>query len=106
MGRRMQVHYIFLEAEADAPADDPTILWSNVGPGASSMFGLFVELGPLLVNENSPKTAAFNATGVHPSLFRNPQAWTRLGSVLLMFDWPPSVVFSYCDDEPAGDGMS
>ena len=105
MGRRMQVHYIFLEAEADAPADDPTILWSNVGPGASSMFGLFVELGPLLVNENSLKTAAFNATGVHPSLFRNPQAWTRLGSVL-MFDWPPPVAFSYCDDEPAGDGMS
>ena len=39
-----------------------------------------------------------------PSLYYNQYAWTRLGSVL-MFDWPPPVGFSYCD-EPSGGGKS
>ena len=100
--REMHVHYIFVESESE-PDTDPVLLWTNGGPGASSMFGLFVELGPLLANGDSLKTAAFNKTGV-PSLFYNPQSWSRLGSVL-MFDWPPPVGFSYCSD-PAGNGTS
>ena len=55
------------------------------------MLGLLAELGPLL-NENS-------CAGV-PTLFSNPHAWTRLGSVV-MFDCPPPVGFSYCAD-PSG----
>ena len=100
--REMHVHYLYVESE-QSPDTDPVLLWTNGGPGASSMFGLFVELGPLLANEESLKTEAYNATGV-PTLFNNPHSWSRLGSVL-MFDWPPPVGFSYCSD-PAGNGTS
>ena len=102
MDREMKVHYLYIESEGD-PALDPTLLWTNGGPGASSMFGLFVELGPLVFNENSRTTADFNKTGV-PTAYYNPYGWTKLGSVL-MFDWPPPVGFSYCTD-PAGNGTS
>ena len=63
------------------------------------MFGLFVELGPYVMNQNS-----LQAQGP-PTLFDNPYAWTKSGSVL-MFDWAPPVGFSYCNDDPKGDGFA
>ena len=92
MDREMLVHYVYIESEGDA-AHDPTILWTNGGPGASSMFGLLVELGPLILNENSVATPEFKKSGV-PTLYRNDFGWSKLGGVL-MFDWPPPVGFSY-----------
>ena len=94
----MKVHYLFVECESKAPQDAPVLVWSNGGPGASSMFGLFVELGPYVMNEQSLKKDP-------PTLFDNPYAWTKSGSVL-MFDWPPPVGFSYCDGDPTGKGTS
>ena len=88
MDREMLVHYVYIESEGDA-AHDPTILWTNGGPGASSMFGLLVELGPLILNENSVATPEFKKSGV-PTLYRNDFGWSKLGGVL-MFDWPPPV---------------
>ena len=52
MGMEMMSKYMFVESEGD-PSVDPVILWSNGGPGASSMFGLMAELGPLLLNDQS-----------------------------------------------------
>ena len=101
MGRKMKVHYVYVESEKD-PSKDPTIVWTNGGPGASSMFGLLVELGPLVLDDRSTRTDAYERTGV-PTLFYNAFGWTTLGS-LLVFDWPPPVGFSQCDDDPAGDG--
>lgn len=89
---------------SEGQTTDPTILWTNGGPGASSMFGVLVELGPLLLNENSLTTEDYKQTGV-PTLFRNPYSWSKLGSIL-MFDWAPPVGFSYCDNKPSGDGWS
>ena len=101
--RPMLVHYMYIESEGK-PATDPTVLWTNGGPGASSMFGLFVELGPFVMNANSLTTDAYKTTGV-PTLYANPYGWSKLGS-LLMFDWPPPVGFSYCDGVPSGGGTS
>lgn len=103
MGIPCQVHYWFIESEGD-PQTDPTILWTNGGPGASSMFGITVELGPLLLNEYSLSTDEYFKTGV-PTLYRNDFSWSKLGSIL-MFDWAPPVGFSYCNNDPTGDGFS
>eukprot|EP00966_Prymnesium_polylepis_P278076 6425424-Prymnesium_polylepis.1 len=102
-GRSCLIHYWYIESEG-APSTDPTILWTNGGPGASSMFGILVELGPLMLNQDSLKTDDFKKTGV-PTLYRNDYSWSKLGSVL-MFDWAPPVGFSYCDDDPTGDGFA
>lgn len=86
---------MFIEAEDVAdPTQAPVLLWSNGGPGASSAYGLFTELGPLMLNAESLRTDP-------PTLFRNPYAWTRLANVLIL-NGPAPVGFSYCD--PAGPG--
>lgn len=99
----IHTHYWLLESEND-PEKDPLIVWTNGGPGASSMFGLLVELGPLYLSEASLHTREFNESGV-PTLFRNPWAWTRLGSVLI-YNAPAPVGYSYCGDRPSGDAYS
>ena len=84
--------------------ESPLIFWSNGGPGASSLFGLLTELGPFLLNDDSLQTEEYEQTGV-PTLLENKSSWNKLGS-LLIFDAPAPVGFSYCDDNPEGDGLS
>jgi len=99
----MYMHYWFVESERD-PTNDPVVVWYNGGPGASSLFGLLVELGPLLLNEDS-YDAQFNISGI-PSLLRNDYSWTKVANVLVT-DNPPPVGFSFCDPiGPSGDGTS
>jgi len=103
-GLTMYEHYLFFESEND-PATDPVIMWTNGGPGASSLFGSFTELGPYYLSGASVLTSAYNSTGV-PTLFENKWRWTKLGS-LIVRNLPPPVGFSYCDPVgPAGDGNS
>ena len=101
-------HYIYVEREPVPGAEQgpaPILLWSNGGPGASSMFGLLTELGPFMLSDESLATEAFKKTGI-PSLIRNPRAVTRVAD-LLVFDAPPPVGFSWCAPAgPAGDGLS
>ena len=100
----MHEHYMFIESEGD-PSTDPVLLWTNGGPGASSFFGLFVELGPFMLDDASLTTAAYNATGV-PSLWYNEYGWTKLAN-LLIINSPPPVGYSYCDPAgPSGKGNS
>lgn len=105
----MFFNYIFLESEND-PANDPVIVWYNGGPGAASMFGLFVELGPYYLNQDSLDDPKYNLTGI-PQVQRNPHSWTKIANVIAVNN-PPPIGFSYCEGGsgtntgPAGDGYS
>ena len=105
----MHFNYIFLESEND-PKNDPVVVWYNGGPGAASMFGLFVELGPYYLNQDSLDNDAYNKTGI-PQVVSNPYAWTKVANVIAVNN-PPPIGFSYCDGGsgantgPGGDGYS
>ena len=100
----MYFHYAAFEAEEN-PATAPVVFWYNGGPGASSLFGLFGELGPLFVDLRSVATADYNKTGV-PTPFYNDATWTKRFNVIAV-DSPPPVGFSYCTEEgPSGKGTS
>jgi len=104
-GTKIHTHYVYIEAEeTEDPASTPLIYWSNGGPGASSIFGLITELGPLLLSQLSLQTETYKETGV-PTPIYNPNSWTKLGSILV-FDAPAPVGFSYCNDDYAGKGSS
>eukprot|EP00041_Stephanoeca_diplocostata_P033552 m.1111866 g.1111866 ORF g.1111866 m.1111866 type:complete len:200 (-) comp24362_c0_seq23:3406-4005(-) len=84
------MHYYFQESE-NSPSTDPVTLWMNGGPGCTSLKGGFEELGQLVFNYKSminPGT---------PTLSYNPYSWTTVSN-LLMFESPPGVGFSYCDE--------
>jgi len=102
-GVNVHTHYVFVEAEVDEH-DAPLIYFSNGGPGASSLFGLMTELGPLLMSDLSLETRDYKETGIPTPLY-NPDSWTKLGSILI-FDAPAPVGFSYCNDDVDGQGDS
>lgn len=72
-----KLHYWFVESEG-TPADDPVVLWLNGGPGASSLFGLFTELGQLVTNDDSLR----NLIDGVPALQYNPYGWSQVANVL------------------------
>lgn len=73
------IHYTFLESLND-PTKDPVILWLNGGPGCSSLFGLFGEIGPYLYDGSSWNYNDFT--------------WLKNASILV-FETPFGVGFSY-----------
>lgn len=104
LGTQMFEHYIFVECETN-PSTAPIVLFQNGGPGASSFFGLSVEMGQLLLNDASVLDPEYARTGV-PQLQYNEFGWTQFANVLI-FDFPPPVGFSYCSPPgPAGNGTS
>lgn len=97
-------HYYFVESENN-PKTAPLIVWTNGGPGASSMFGLFVELGPFYFDASSLDTLEFNKTGV-PTMYRNAHSWSTIANVLII-NSPPPIGYSYCTPAgQTGDGYS
>ncbi|EDQ86178.1 uncharacterized protein MONBRDRAFT_11261 [Monosiga brevicollis MX1] len=100
----MYAHWLLVESESD-PANDPLVIWYQGGPGASSLYGLLVEFGPLLLNQDSLDNDEYRRTGI-PQLVRNPYSWNRKAN-LLVVDNPPPVGFGYCTPAgPAGLGTS
>ena len=85
-------------------------MYLTAAPLLRSMFGLFVELGPYYLNQDSYDDPGYNATGI-PQVQRNPYAWTKLGNIIAVNN-PPPIGFSYCDGGsgsntgPGGDGYS
>ena len=94
----VKMWYMFVEAEVADPTTAPVLLWSNGGPGASSAFGLFTELGPFFLSGLSMQTNP-------PTLFRNPYSWSKQANVLIL-NGPAPVGYSFCNDNPAGDGYA
>ena len=90
-GGTRELHYYLQEAD-EAPSSKPLILWLNGGPGETSLFGAFTELGQLVFNRDSSRGG--ESTGV-PQLFRNPHSWTRVANVLYL-ETPAGVGFSRC----------
>ena len=89
----LQMHFWFIESEGD-PQNDPLVLWFNGGPGASSLYGLLVELGPFRLNDLSLKGPEYQKTKV-PQLIYNPSSCTQSANILA-FSMPVPVGFSYC----------
>lgn len=103
-GRKVHTHYVLVEAEPGVNAEEvPLIYWSNGGPGASSLFGLLTELGPLILSDDSLKTEDYAKTGIPTPLY-NPYTWSRLGH-LLIIDQPAPVGFSFCGDPSDPDAV-
>jgi len=64
----------------------PTLLWLNGGPGFSSLFGMFSEIGPFFV-----------ATEKFPELVANNYTWNK-NYGLVFVDNPVGTGFSYTED--------
>ncbi|XP_077285407.1 venom serine carboxypeptidase-like [Arctopsyche grandis] len=63
----------------------PLIIWLQGGPGASSLFGLFDELGPFSVDKDE-------------NLIENPHSWHKENS-LLFIDNPVGTGFSFTESD-------
>jgi carboxypeptidase C (cathepsin A) len=82
-GTSKQNHYLLVESQNDW-ATDPLIIWTNGGPGCSSLLGWATENGPWLQPDNSTE------------FFENPHSWNKNASVLYV-EHPAGVGYSYCD---------
>ncbi|WP_158239196.1 hypothetical protein [Uliginosibacterium sp. TH139] len=69
--------------------NSPTILWSNGGPGSSSFWGLFIENGPFVFNED--QSGSFR-------IANNPNGWNQVANYLV-FEHPLGVTLSFAKDE-------
>ncbi len=68
----------------------PLIIWINGGPGSSSMFGLFLENGPIRVTRTGSGVDDYQV-GLSPD-----GSWLEYGDVLYL-DQPVGTGFSYGD---------
>jgi carboxypeptidase C (cathepsin A) len=72
-------------------SDVPLIIWLQGGPGSSSQFGAFTEIGPIRFDKGVPK------------YFRSP--WNIFGHTLFI-DSPLNVGFSYQGDRQGKQQVS
>jgi len=78
-----QLFYWFVGKDGADYNHQPTILWTNGGPGASSLWGFWIENGPFLLKGSSET----------PLLTPRPHAWNKFAN-LLIFDHPLGVGLS------------
>jgi hypothetical protein len=85
---KSHLFYYVVESQGD-PKNDPLIWWFNGGPGASSLVGLFAEVGPLLLNEDD-------------KLVTNPFAWNKQAN-LIFVEFGEGIGYSYCANSSRTD---
>ncbi|KAF7196877.1 Carboxypeptidase Y-like [Pseudocercospora fuligena] len=81
----IHIFFWFFESRRD-PANDPVTLWQNGGPGADSLLGLFEEIGPCYVSNDTLKTHI------------REYSWSNTSN-LLIFSQPLGTGFSYSTKE-------
>ncbi|ORZ32409.1 Alpha/Beta hydrolase protein [Catenaria anguillulae PL171] len=89
---RAAYHFFMYFERTSAPTDD-LIVWLNGGPGASSLFGLFVENGPFQFNLKTG-TIQHNPAGWHTAaniLFVENPAGVGFSSVMSDAGYPRSI---------------
>lgn len=89
---RDAMFFYFFESRSN-PAKDDVIFWINGGPGASSAFGLFMELGPCRISPG-PLPEPSNPLPTGPTLLDNPDSWNTNANIFFL-DQPAGVGFSY-----------
>lgn len=80
----LKIHYQFHESQR-SPASDPVVTWHQGGPGGSSIYGLFGEMGYFNIDSNGTHTNAY--------------AWNRVSNMLYLESPAGSddpIGFSYC----------
>lgn len=80
--------YWFAQSTRADWASAPVVLWLNGGPGSSSVCGMLMEAGPLLLDK-------------HGGLLANPYAWTSAANFLVL-ESPAGVGHSYCKEQLVG----
>jgi cathepsin A (carboxypeptidase C) len=100
--KSMKLHYWFVESEVN-PESKPLVFWFNGGPGASSLYGMLVELGPYLLSDISLSGPEYEQTKI-PQLIYNPHGWQKIANIVAI-SMPPPIGYSYCNDnvEATGD---
>ncbi|KAI0270406.1 serine carboxypeptidase [Gloeopeniophorella convolvens] len=83
IANNQSIWFWFFEARQSAD-EAPLVVWINGGPGSSSMLGLFQEIGPCRLNNDT--------FDVGP----NPTSWTNVANILFV-DQPVGTGFSYGD---------
>ena len=73
-GHEHRLHYVIVLAE-NSPADAPAVLWTNGGPGCSSLEGYMNEMGPLRPDPADPDGQR---------LTRNPYTWNLHANMLYL----------------------
>jgi carboxypeptidase C (cathepsin A) len=88
-GTSRTIHYVLVES-ANNWQTDPLVIWTNGGPGCSSMLAF--------TTENGPYSMADNTT----TFFKNDYSWNNNANMLYI-EHPGGVGFSYCDYTVAND---
>ncbi|CAI5454236.1 unnamed protein product [Caenorhabditis angaria] len=79
-----QLHYWYIESQK-TPINDSLILFINGGPGCSSVFGHFEEIGP------------FRVSADNQTLYENVFAWNKVSNILVID--APNTGFSFGDED-------
>jgi hypothetical protein len=86
----LHIHYEFHESQ-NSPSTDPLVTWHQGGPGGSSLYGQYGEMGYFQVDSNGTHT--------------NDVAWNRVANMLYLESPAGSddpIGFSYCSKTASG----